>query len=467
MNDPIEVVRRVSRVGQLLTGRAYLHTLTERLASELDLAYVFVGRAVGPQRSAIETLELWANGAFAENFTYELASTPCRDVLSGNRVCIHPSGVTALYPDDRLLADMHVESYMGAPITSPRGELVGLLVALDTKPREDVSLLELVLEFFAGRAGAELDRQNAEDRMRSIQKELEARVEARTRELEAAQERLVALARRAGMADVAAGVLHNVGNLLTAAEASAQDAQRVLASPTLNVIDQLSRVLGNQDDLTGFLARDARGQRVPELLVELHGQLANEQDAVRTAVNELRQQLGLIQRTVELQQAYAGRGTEACPVDLAAICRESIQLLSTTLHRHRIRVTAGGPEPFPVHAEPMRLFQVLGNLLRNAIDALKDCSQREVRVSWGRDAVGPFASIEDSGPGVSDSIRSRLFTLGASTKSGGHGIGLHSSALFMQEMGGRLELGSPEDGAPSSSRGACFVMRFREVACAP
>jgi signal transduction histidine kinase len=59
-------------------------------------------------------------------------------------------------------------------------------------------------------------------------------------------------------------------------------------------------------------------------------------------------------------------------------------------------------------------------------------------------------SVKDNGVGMDDTILSRLFTYGHTTKSRGHGIGLHVSALAAQEMGGRLVASSPGLGQGST-----------------
>ena len=100
-----------------------------------------------------------------DNFEYDLTHTPCRQVVSAS-ICSYPSGVQRLYPEDRLLADMKVEGYVGTPLLDSSGRALGLMVVLYNRPIANPKLAESVLQTFAVRAGAELERRQAEDRLR-------------------------------------------------------------------------------------------------------------------------------------------------------------------------------------------------------------------------------------------------------------------------------------------------------------
>jgi C4-dicarboxylate-specific signal transduction histidine kinase len=105
-----------------------------------------------------------------------------------------------------------------------------------------------------------------------------------------------------------------------------------------------------------------------------------------------------------------------------------------------------------------KLLQILGNLLSNARDALRDRTQgpRELIVRLRALPQGFFAiDVEDTGVGISAESMKRLFEFGFTTKKDGHGFGLHASANLTKEMGG--ELTSRSEGL---NRGACFTVRL-------
>src|SRR5690606_9144308 len=99
----------------------------------------------------------------------------------------------------------------------------------------------------------------AEAALRHANDELEKRVEERTRELKQAQSQVAELARSAGMAEIAANVLHNVGNVLTSVTADAQMMQASLAASRVGRLKQVAAMLReNPGDLAGFLTTDPR-----------------------------------------------------------------------------------------------------------------------------------------------------------------------------------------------------------------
>ncbi len=81
-------------------------------------------------------------------------------------MCTYSSGVQRLFPEDRLLADMNVEGYVGTPLFDSSGRALGLMVVLYSRPIANPKLAESMLQIFAVRAGAELERRQAEDRLR-------------------------------------------------------------------------------------------------------------------------------------------------------------------------------------------------------------------------------------------------------------------------------------------------------------
>ncbi|NNL88589.1 MAG: PAS domain S-box protein [Marinicaulis sp.] len=107
----------------------------------------------------VRTIAVWDNGP-GENFEYDLEFTPCANVINDS-TCGYREGITELFPRDNLLVDMGAESYVGAPLRSTSGEVLGLLAVLDDSPMKRVEAIIEIVEIFAARAGAELERSAA------------------------------------------------------------------------------------------------------------------------------------------------------------------------------------------------------------------------------------------------------------------------------------------------------------------
>lgn len=156
-----EILNMLMQGTASLSGGEFLRSLVRQLAVTLNFRYALVGEVIGEKADKVRTLALWANGDFAENFIYDLADTPCDNVV-GKSVCCYPSNVVEQFPKDKLLADMSVESYVGVPLFGTSGAPIGILVALNDKPIERGPDPCEILSFFGARASMELERKRTE-----------------------------------------------------------------------------------------------------------------------------------------------------------------------------------------------------------------------------------------------------------------------------------------------------------------
>lgn len=179
----IQALNTILNIEPRLSGFKYLQQIVKNTAVTLESRYAFVGHVVPPENDRVRTDVIWSNGEYAENLTYLLAGTPCENVYSSGRVCVHKSRVAEQFPLDTLLAEMEVQSYIGAPLFTEDGDLSGILVILDDKPVEDETFFVAIMEFLALRVGAELSRHYIEERLKRL-------VAERTTELEETNKKL-------------------------------------------------------------------------------------------------------------------------------------------------------------------------------------------------------------------------------------------------------------------------------------
>lgn len=144
------------------------------------------------------------------------------------------------------------------------------------------------------------------------------------------------------------------------------------------------------------------------------------------------------------------------PVDLARSIHASALLLESEFRRHDVRLTIDIVDALPVTGDPVRIEQVLINLLRNALDAVEEASLREVVVTLRREGDCALVSISDSGPGIPEQVAQHLFEPFYTTKPSGKGLGLGLaiSSSIVQAMNGQLAAYNKPQG------GAEFVVRL-------
>ncbi len=151
-----------------LTGVEFFRALTRHAALTLDARYAFLAEVCPDRPDHVATLAFWTDGGFAENITYPLAGTPCEEVVAGE-ICFHSEGVARLFPLDRDLVTLSAESYLGVPLRNSAGRVIGHLALIHDRPLTLEPATLAVLKIFANRAGAELERQRAEDALRESQ----------------------------------------------------------------------------------------------------------------------------------------------------------------------------------------------------------------------------------------------------------------------------------------------------------
>ncbi|MGQ5524293.1 ATP-binding protein [Chitinimonas sp. PSY-7] len=164
-------------------SRPYFESLVVNLGSALGVRYAMVAEVYPrEQPTHARAIALSVEGELGEPLVYELWGTPCANVLSDD-FCIYPADVQQHFPKDKLLVDMKAECYVGVALRAADGTVLGLLEVLDDKIATNVSQIRSVLELFAGRAGAELERLQREVEVTQLNTSLESQVATRTDEL--------------------------------------------------------------------------------------------------------------------------------------------------------------------------------------------------------------------------------------------------------------------------------------------
>jgi formate hydrogenlyase transcriptional activator len=146
------LLRGVSSASGPECFRVMVRSLTEALA----VRYAVVAELL-PAGDAVRSLAFWAGDAFADDIEWGLAGTPCERVIAGE-FCHYPSGIRQAFPDDRPLFDLGAESYLGVPLLTPAGRVLGHLFVMDTRPMPPKPRNLALFRIFAARAAAELDR---------------------------------------------------------------------------------------------------------------------------------------------------------------------------------------------------------------------------------------------------------------------------------------------------------------------
>ena len=131
-SDEMAALRAIVEGTARGTGEVFFQSLVRHLATAIGVEYAFVAEFVD-QRTRVRTLAYWGKEQILANVEYDLAGTPCEDVVRGG-LCHHPSGVKERFPSDELLVTMGIESYLGVPLLDEAGTVLGQLAVFDQRP---------------------------------------------------------------------------------------------------------------------------------------------------------------------------------------------------------------------------------------------------------------------------------------------------------------------------------------------
>jgi len=342
------------------------------------------------------------------------------------------------------------------PVIVNSKDEIGLLARSFNALQSEVARAALGLE------GAREGLRTARNELTKSNASLEQRVTERTSELQAAHEKLVDAAHRAGMAEVAINVLHNVGNVLNSVNVSAALASQKVRKSRVGNIQKVAAMLDEHaTDLPAFLTADTRGQTLPAYLGELSTHLEGEQRDILTELDLLTHNINHIKRIVNAQQASSRTSRMSELLDPRALVEEGLRLSLDSVGLRGVRIEKHY-EPVPhISADKHRVLQILVNLFSNADRALGASPEGDRRLSVFLSCTGSppdraLFKVVDNGAGIPQENLLRIFEHGFTTKpDGAGGFGLHSAALAANLMGGRLSADSAGWGT-----GATFTLEL-------
>jgi len=156
-----EALGRALRILQESTagveGAGYYGALARGLARAFAMRYGLVAEVDPTSPGKAFPLAFWDGRSLSSLTPYDLRGTPCAGV-AGGEVCHYPEHVGRLFPQDLMLVELGIESYIGVPVAGAGGEVLGILVAFDGEVQPRLGHMASVLAGFAVRAGWNIER---------------------------------------------------------------------------------------------------------------------------------------------------------------------------------------------------------------------------------------------------------------------------------------------------------------------
>jgi signal transduction histidine kinase len=348
--------------------------------------------------------------------------------------------LSMIHPDDRAMAQANLERLLNGSgqvhvqfrLIRPDGRIVHLdaVATRVTDAAMDRRVIGITLDI--------TERVAAEERERQLQKQLRE------------------ASHQSGMAEVATGVLHNVGNVLNSLGVSSSTVRARLRTSQFDRVARVAALLDtNRDTLREFFASDPRGRQLPQYLSALWERLSSDMDSLGHELDAIDSHMHYLREIVQAQQSFARNGGVEEAVNVRELLGTALTLKGQELRDVQIiRDIADLPE---VWTDRYKLLQIIVNFIGNASDAVAenepDKKQIAVRARLTDDWLE--IAVEDCGVGIAADLLGRIWEFGFTTKTHGHGFGLHRAAVAAQQLGGSVAASSAGLG-----QGACFSVKI-------
>jgi PAS domain S-box-containing protein len=277
--------------------------------------------------------------------------------------------------------------------------------------------------------------------------------------LKTAQEKLLETAREVGMAEVATGVLHNVGNVLNSVSVTAESIQkRVRGSKISYLSDVVGLFKEHTNELGTFMTNEDRGKKIPAFLANLSTELIDEQERCLEALEELTKHVQHVGDIIQLQQSHSKTKGLIEPTSIEEIMEDTLKINAEMITRNSVDIIREIPHLPTLLLDRHKVLQILTNLISNAIHALSksDSDNKILKIQVKEQKNGRLRiEVCDNGIGIPKENLTRIFEHGFTTKKKGHGFGLHSTALSANELNGSIKAHSDGPG-----KGAVFTVEL-------
>ncbi len=147
------------------SSKNFFTAMACQLSKCLEADYTLIGELIEGEEGRVRTIGACNQGAIADNFTYDLADTPCEGVMEQG-TCSYSAGVAEMFPKDLLLKEMKVEGYVGTALRNSQGRIIGIMAAAYTRPLANARFAGSILQLFSTRTAAEIERKRTEEALR-------------------------------------------------------------------------------------------------------------------------------------------------------------------------------------------------------------------------------------------------------------------------------------------------------------
>jgi PAS domain S-box-containing protein len=386
-----EAVLNIARGISATTGEKFFLSLVEHLADILSADYAYIAEIVPDKPNTVKTVSLIADGSFIDNIEVDLRGTPCETILE-KITCSYSSGIQDKFPGAFMMARMGVEGYAGTLLSGSSGSPLGLMAVMYRKPFSNSTMVESMLQIFAARAAAEMERRHSEAALRKAKEEIEAwnrelekRVEEKSDELRKSQDRLVQTEKLSAMGRLAAGLAHE------------------LNSPLTGLLSLIEKYRGKAEE-------DTREYMEMSLMLKASEHMA-----------KIIKDFGSFSRVQK---------SEFVRLRLNDIIEDTLSFSASHVKKSGVQIIKEYADHLPeILGDKTEIQQVIINMITNARDAMHNGGTLILRTGVAGDNKVVLECIDD-GRGIEKENLDKIFDPFFTTKKSGEGTGLGLSVSY-------------------------------------
>lgn len=274
-------------------------------------------------------------------------------------------------------------------------------------------------------------------------------------ELSRTQRQLIDAAHKAGMAEMATGVLHNIGNMLNNLTTAVGVLDEMVKNSRLGGLKKANQLL---ETFAEPLEQQPKGPQLMQYYRRLEEIRTDEFQRFSTEVRSISERIDELSKGVVAQRKYASLDYHIERVHIKDVVQDAVMLKSSAGIEgdDGVSIVEAYHCEQPIECVKIKILHVLTNLILNARESLLHTDlggqEKVIQITVDRaDESMLRITVADNGAGIDPEHLEKIFHYGFTTKANGSGIGLHVAANSMTEMGGSLSVASAGKG-----QGAAF-----------
>ncbi len=263
---------------------------------------------------------------------------------------------------------------------------------------------------------------------------------------------------QAGKLEMSTGILHDIGNAVTAFGSEVAKFSGDLDWRELSDLQKLISLFAAKEQELEIALGPGKGQALSKFLAALITSLSNRQKDYQQIARQLAETTSHVQEILNIQRHYAKGKTkgERAPIYLRNVIEDSLAMQERGLEKRGIQVRKDLPLNLPpIKGDKTKLIQVMINLFKNAgeaFDELTDERQKTllIRLSESQEDKMICLIIEDNAIGFEEGKGEAFFEKGITSKDTGSGFGLHNCRQIIETHQGQISLTSRGPGLGST-----------------